>query len=53
MEEDGSKEHAKSVTHLHLASFLKTLYPLIIILQQPKGKAGFFESVVWDVVDSA
>ena len=43
---NSSKEHAKSVACLHLASFSKTLYPLVIILQQPKGKAGFLESVV-------
>ena len=53
MEENSSKEHAKSVTCLHLASFSKTLYPLVIIIQQPKSKASFFESVVWDVVESA
>ena len=52
MEDDGNKEHVKSITQLHLASFLKTLYPLMIILQQPKGIAGFFESVVWDIVNS-
>ena len=50
MENDGSKEHAKSVAYLHLASFSKTLYPLMIILQQPKGKAGFLESVVGNIV---
>ena len=53
MEDNGSKEHAKNVTCLHLASFSKTLYPLVTILQQPKSKASFFESVVGDIVDRA
>ena len=53
MEDDSSKEHVKSVTQLHLASFCKTLSPLIIVHKQAKGKTGFFKSVALDVVDFA
>jgi len=53
MKYDGSEELAKSVTCLHLTSLFKTLSPLVIVLQQPKSEAGFFERVACDVIDLA
>ena len=51
MEENGGKEHLQGISCLHLASFLKTYIPLLIILQQPQSKTGFLEGIKLGAID--
>jgi len=48
--EDGNKEIAELGTHLHSAGFLKTLNPLIIILQKAPSDASLLESFMNHIV---